>query len=312
MSLHRLTSITIGVPDVAAASAFYSAFGLTEHAPGRFSTLRGGDQLELVPASRRRLVRLGLGVDDPDDLGRIAARLCQLDVSAKPERGVLRVIEPTTKLEVVAQVAPRIAAPAEPAMALNGPGRIERRDARSPAVDAPQPVRPRKLGHVVIGSSDALATRRFFVEGFGFQVSDEIAGLKAAFMRCSTDHHNLLVQPAPVDFLHHTAWEVADVDEIGRGASQLIAGGAERHVWGLGRHAIGSNYFWYLRDPAGNFVEYYSDLDVIEHEEAWRAQAGGGAHGLAAWAPPVPGAFLAPEDIVALMALRGDGSARRS
>jgi len=25
-------------------------------------------------------------------------------------------------------------------------------------------------------------------------------------MRCSTDHHNLLVQQAPVAFLHHTAW----------------------------------------------------------------------------------------------------------
>jgi hypothetical protein len=24
---------------------------------------------------------------------------------------------------------------------------------------------------------------------------------------------------------------------------------------GLGRHAIGSNYFWYLRDPAGDFAD---------------------------------------------------------
>jgi hypothetical protein len=41
-------------------------------------------------------------------------------------------------------------------------------------------------------------------------------------MRCSTDHHNLLVQQAPLNFLHHTAWEVDDVDEVGRGATRML------------------------------------------------------------------------------------------
>jgi hypothetical protein len=36
-------------------------------------------------------------------------------------------------------------------------------------------------------------------------------------MRCSTDHHNVLVQQAPVAFLHHTSWQVDDVDEDGEG-----------------------------------------------------------------------------------------------
>jgi hypothetical protein len=154
---------------------------------------------------------------------------------------------------------------------------------------------------VVIGSTDAVATRRFFVDGIGFVVSDEAPAIQAAFLRCSTDHHNLLVQPAPVDFLHHTAWEVGDVDEVGRGGARMIDGRPERHVWGLGRHALGSNYFWYLRDPAGNFAEYYSDLDVIENDAAWDNQAVGGGNPLAAWAPPAPGSFIAPEDIVALV-----------
>ena len=43
----------------------------------------------------------------------------------------------------------------------------------------------------------------------------------------------------------------------------------ERHVWGLGRHFIGSNFFWYLRDPAGNFSEYYSDMDSITDDQLW-------------------------------------------
>ena len=39
---------------------------------------------------------------------------------------------------------------------------------------------------------------------------------------------------------------------------------------GLGRHHIGSNFFWYLKDPAGNFSEYYSDLDCIVDEALWK------------------------------------------
>jgi catechol 2,3-dioxygenase-like lactoylglutathione lyase family enzyme len=298
MPLHRLTSITIGVPDVDAARTFYRDFGLAEREPGRFATTAGGEQLRLVTAPRRNLLELGIGVDDPEDLGRIAARLERLDVAVTRGARALRATEPVTGIAVVVEMAERIGQAAEPALAMNGPGRAERENDRSPAATDETPARPRKLGHVVVGSTDASLSRRFFVDGIGFRVSDEVAGVGAAFMRCSTDHHNLLLQPAPTTFLHHTSWEVADVDEIGRGASRLLREHPERHVWGLGRHAIGSNFFWYLRDPAGNFVEYYSDLDVIVDEEVWKVRASS-ADGLAAWGPPVPRSFLMPEDLFA-------------
>jgi hypothetical protein len=131
-------------------------------------------------------------------------------------------------------------------------------------------------------------------------VSDEVPAIGASFMRCSTDHHNFLVQPGPFPFVHHTAWEMDDVDAVGSAAAAMVAADPARHVWGLGRHGIGSNYFWYLRDPAGNFAEYTSDLDVIVDDEAWKIAASAGAHPLAAWGPPVPPSFLAPEDVIAL------------
>jgi hypothetical protein len=59
-----------------------------------------------------------------------------------------------------------------------------------------------------------------------------------------------------------------DVDAVGRAAAAIVAADPSRHVWGLGRHGIGFNFFWYLRDPAGNFAEYTSDLDVIVDDEA--------------------------------------------
>ena len=39
---------------------------------------------------------------------------------------------------------------------------------------------------------------------------------------------------------------------------------------------------------------------MIADDEAWKVAASSAAHPLAAWGPPVPGAFLAPPDIVAL------------
>ncbi len=76
-------------------------------------------------------------------------------------------------------------------------------------------------------------------------------------------------------FLHHTSWQVDDIDEIGRGATAMLEGNPERHVWGLGRHHVGSNFFWYLKDPAGNFSEYYSDMDCIVDDELWTRGLGG-------------------------------------
>lgn len=126
-------------------------------------------------------------------------------------------------------------------------------------------------------------------------MSDRIGDV-GVFLRCSTDHHNLLLLRARTVYVHHTAWEVADVDEVGRGASAMLAGHPERHVWGLGRHHAGANYFWYLVDPAGNYSEYYSDLDVIPEGAAWTPESHEGQRGLYNWGPPPPPTFLAPVD----------------
>jgi catechol 2,3-dioxygenase-like lactoylglutathione lyase family enzyme len=298
MALHRLTNITIGVPDVAATAAYYAEFGLMPAGGDTFATADGGEQLRLVFTPTRRLVELGVGVDDPDDIERIARQLNHLDLSLGADGSVT---DPGTHVRVRVEVAGRLVRESAPAPVYNGPGRHERVDARADGVLREAPVRPRKLGHVVVGSTDQEASNRFFTEGLGFKTSDEVPGL-AAFLRCSTDHHNVLVQHAPVPFLHHTSWEVEDVDEIGRGAHRMLEGHPERHIWGLGRHHIGSNFFWYLKDPAGNFSEYYSDLDCIVDDALWKPEVFTDMRALYNWGPPVPPSFIEPEDLAALMA----------
>ena len=307
MSLHGLTSITLGVPDVEDVTGYYEEFGLhlTGSSPGGkgrvFATADGGDQLTIVPAPQRRLLEIAVGADDPDDLMRIGANLDTLDVDfVRDDPEKLHVQDPSSALRVTVQVARRLLQPAAKQEPMNGPGRPDRPNGRAPGIERVNRVQPRRLGHVVVGSLDQEASQRFFTQGLGFKVSDHVPGL-ASFMRCSTDHHNLLVQQAPLNFLHHTAWEVDDVDEVGRGAHAMLEGNPERHVWGLGRHHIGSNFFWYLKDPAGNFTEYYADLDCILDDQLWKPSVVEGARGLYNWGPPPPPSFIQPDDLAALM-----------
>jgi len=300
MALHRLASITMGVPDVREVSDYYSEFGLEQVAPGRFATVDGGEQLRIEHAVTRRLMSVEIGVDDVEDLDRAARDLARFGVPTERGADSLAAVEPVTGVRATLRVLPHLVQTPVPATPYNGPGRVERPNVRAPGIERRDRVRPRKLGHVVLGSSDEAASRGFFTEGLGLKVSDRVPGL-ATFMRCSTDHHNILVQAAPVNFLHHTAWEVDDVDEVGRGAYQMLEEHPERHAWGLGRHHIGSNFFWYLRDPAGNFSEYYSDLDEIIDDQLWKPDVVEGARGLFNWGPPVPPSFIHPEDLAAMM-----------
>ena len=302
MPLHRLTEITMGVPNVDETASYYAEFGLTPTADDKvLATVDGGEQLRVVRADRRRLLRLGVGVDDPDDLDRVAASLDALDVAVERTSAGVCAIDPGTEVAVCVEIAPRYAQQPTPAPMYNIPGLAARTGQRAAGILREGPVRPRKLGHVVLGSTDEAASQEFFQRGLGFKVSDTVPGL-AAFMRCSTDHHNVLVQQAPVPFLHHTSWQVDDVDEVGRGATAMLEVDPSRHTWGLGRHFIGSNFFWYLKDPAGTFSEYYSDLDCIVDDALWQPGIWEGAKGLYAWGPPPPASFLAPEDLGAMMA----------
>ncbi len=294
MSLHRLSSVTVGVPDVDTVADYYAEFGLRRHGDRALSSTAGGSQLTLDKAPSRRLVEVVIGVDSDDDLRNVHDALSAASVPVRSGDGRIEAVEAVTGVRAVLEVEPRevtqVAEVAAPGAATEGQ--------RNEAVLRAGPVRPRRLGHAVLTSTDLAATTRFFVDSLGFKVSDFI-GQVGVFMRCSTDHHNLLVLRAPTVYLHHTAWQVDDVDEVGRGATAMLDGHPERHVWGLGRHFAGANYFWYLRDPAGNYSEYYAEIDVIPEDSDWQPESHEGRRGLYGWGPPPPPNFLQPDDQVA-------------
>jgi catechol 2,3-dioxygenase-like lactoylglutathione lyase family enzyme len=302
MGLHRLTSITLGVPDVVAATTFFTEFGLASSDDGWLSTRDGGAQLELVPSSRRRLARLGLGATEPDDLGRFEAAVAATGLGSVLESGPDRLLlaEPVTGLPVEITVAPPYAPQVDP-VAVNRPGKRERIDVPAASVLTDGPVVPSNLTHVVYVSPDQPTTLRFFTDVLGFEISDEVPGI-IAFTRCSDLHHNLALQAGPVAYPHHIAFEMDEIDDVVRGGQRMVDADPERHTWGVGRHAIGSNWFWYLREPNGTFVEYAADIDRISAQDRYRPKEWVAHEFLSSFGPPTPQAFLQPADLPEIIA----------
>src|SRR5439155_25907730 len=112
MGLHRLTEVTIGVPNVEETARYYTEFGLIP-APGgpgsaehRFRSVYGGPQLRLIHRPARQLISLGVGAEDGDDIDRISTSLRRLGVGAQRDEDGLHATDPATGLRVAVSVAP--------------------------------------------------------------------------------------------------------------------------------------------------------------------------------------------------------------
>ena len=307
MALHGLAEITVGVPDADATAAFYRDFGLTEASTGTtLGTIAGGEQLRLVKRPYRQLVEVVVAAEDQDDIERIRRAAGERAVADGDD---VVVHEPLSGTAFRIAIRERVGLKANEPGPYNSLGSVTRTTERSDAIYRHGPSAPHRLGHVLFATPDVDASRDFFTSVLGFKLSDEVPGV-IAFVRCSSDHHNVGLMHAPVPFFHHSSWEVEDIDAIGSGAQHLLAIDAKRNVWGLGRHFLGSNLFWYFRDPAGNYAEYFTDLDQIVDDEVWVARTWEPDKALYTWGPPVPPEFLNPSDLDAIAAAReGDALA---
>lgn len=128
----------------------------------------------------------------------------------------------------------------------------------------PTGVRPTRFGHVNVYVEDPVPALEVLCGVLDFRISDRIRG--GAFTRCNADHHGIAVLPGP-DKLHHHAWEVANIAELGRLGDVLHATGA-RLVEGPVRHGIGLNVAAYFVGASGEAVEYYTDMERVLDESA--------------------------------------------
>ena len=295
MALNGLLDIELSVPNPAELDAFWQRRGLRRTGDGVLGTDDRDVQLRIVEGTYRHLSELHLSCEHEPDLADIAGRIGALGVESNIDGTTLRCIDPVLGHRVVVDVgAPHPLSPAQQ-RAVNGPGQHVRSNVRAEAIteDAPRP--PRRLGHVVFGTPHFQKATEFFVGGLGFRISDQILNGVATFARVETDHHNLLIAPAPTGHLNHYALEVDDFDAIGKAGSAVVAERDDASVVGVGRHNLGANLFWYLTDPAGNMFEFFADMDQIVDDDVWERQhcrrdweGSDGPAGFSIWGPKDP------------------------
>jgi catechol 2,3-dioxygenase-like lactoylglutathione lyase family enzyme len=124
---------------------------------------------------------------------------------------------------------------------------------------------PHKLGHVAFHVADVKKIAKFYCDVLGFRDSDWMADF-FAFLRCGPDHHTInLVDTGKVK-MHHIAFEVRDWAHI-QTACDFLSLNGYKLIWGPGRHGIGHNLFAYHRNPDGQIVELFAELDKMPDEE---------------------------------------------
>jgi catechol 2,3-dioxygenase-like lactoylglutathione lyase family enzyme len=134
----------------------------------------------------------------------------------------------------------------------------------------------RKIGHVVLNVTDLERSLRFYTEVLGLKVSDRYPDTMVPggmiFLRCNTDHHGVaLVGGAPKSersSLNHFAFEVGSLDEVFRARTWLQA--HDVPIVFEGRRRAGCQIAVEFRDPDGNNLEIYWNIDQIGTEGAVR------------------------------------------
>ena len=304
MALTSLLDLELAVPDPAALEAFWKRRGMTTTGTGTLGTPERSSQLRLREANYRHVSEVRIGATSGSDLDQLAGRLERLGIVATRDDRTLRCSDPVLDHDVVIEVAaaPPLAPP--PARQLNGPGQRARVGRRSTVATGQHAALPRRVGHVVFGTTDVAASLAFYRDGLGLKVSDGVGDGVGYFLRCSTDHHNILLMPAPVPCLNHYAVEMDDIDAIGTAGRDVVGERPDASVYGIGRHVLGSNLFWYLLDPAGGMFELFSDMDLIEDDGQWEEDErrdDWDPFTIAAWEPgPSKPDFFLPSDIDAI------------
>jgi catechol 2,3-dioxygenase-like lactoylglutathione lyase family enzyme len=302
MAVKGLIHYALEVPDPEKGAAFYRDFGL-KAADGagqalRLTAGRGAGGPLLYAGPKKRLHHIALAAPG-DDFAAVRAALKQASVpeieppKEAPQTGIWLRDPDGNLINVRAEARATVAA--EPEAHYNGPGHATRLGARG--LPSFERALPRRLGHVLFFTPDPERAERFYTGVLGFKVSDRVPGL-LSFLRCSTDHHNIAFAKSRQRGFHHASYEVGSFDEVGMGGMWMRERGWEP-AWGLGRHAIGSNLFYYIRDPWGSYAEYFHDIDVIPEDAAWEPRDWDVKLALYCWGPDVPPDFIENKEAAA-------------
>lgn len=171
-----------------------------------------------------------------------------------------------------------------------------------------EPARIVRLGHVVMQTVDFPRMADWYLRVLGLIPTDVqyLADGSPALAFCRldlgeqpADHHTVVLVGGIEEKYEHSAYEVIDLDALGQGQQVLRAQG-HRHMWGIGRHVLGSQIFDYWVDPDGFEYEHYTDGDLFtsDFETAYSPLEFGG---LWAWGDDAPASMKPKKNLRTLL-----------
>ncbi|HEV8016507.1 MAG TPA: VOC family protein [Stellaceae bacterium] len=309
MPVVRVRDIAFGrlqSPDLSEAEEFLTAFGMVRAARSKDALyMRGTD-----PAAYLHVTQLGepkfLGMaftaaraEDLDRLTKVegASQIEALDGPGGGQRVRLR--DPHGfAIEVVHGIAEAEPLPVRRNVVNFGTEKFRRAGelTRLPA----GPAQVKRMGHGVIATTDLAKTLAWYRETLGFLCSDDVwagepGNIVSSFNRADcgdtfVDHHVFFTMKGPKAGLNHFSYEVRDFDDVMMGHEHLRNQNKYRHMWGIGRHRLGSQVYDYWCDPWGRVHEHWTDSDVLNaRTPAGLAEAGKGTY--AQWGESMPARF---------------------
>ncbi len=294
--IHSIGEFVLEVPELKDAERFYGAFGLRVSAEANGLALRtSADRYRwgrVLAGPRKRLHHISFHCFE-EDLARFEAHFRALNMAlAKSPAGcdgggiwihdhdgLLIEVRPGVKTSPTGKsdlASPQIAAGAR--------GAPYRRLAEKPS--------PRRLSHILRFTTNVDRAIEFYGGVLGLGLSDR-SGDGIAFLHGihGSDHHLMAFVKSERPGLHHLSWDVPSVDAVGLGAMTMADQGYAKG-WGVGRHVLGSNYFYYARDPWGSYSEYSCGIDFIPAHQTWEALDHPPEDSFYLWGPEVPEEFV--------------------
>jgi catechol 2,3-dioxygenase-like lactoylglutathione lyase family enzyme len=155
-----------------------------------------------------------------------------------------------------------------------------------------QRVQPARMSHIAFATASVPAQIDFCERVLGLRLSDR-SGDGVAFIHAphGGDHHLFAFAASAGPAMHHLSWDVPTVEEVGLGFMQMSVAGYKKG-WGVGRHVLGSNYFYYVQDPWGSFSEYSATMDYIPASTDWVAEDHAPEDGVYLWGPDLFPEFI--------------------
>lgn len=297
LGVHSIGEFHMTVPSLADAEKFYSVFGLRVEREKEGLTLRVHDDAHvwghLSEGPKKKFDRLTFHCFE-DEAEKLYTHIRAQGVTAVPPPagaddagiwfrdpdGLLVQVRPGVKTSLDA------ASHRQPPLPVDGTRCVAYRSKVQPSL-------PQRLSHLARMTTSVPTQLDFYTRVLGLRLSDR-SGDGVVFLHAphGCDHHLMAFAMGPGAALHHLSWDVPTIEDVGNGMSRMQAAGYTTG-WGVGRHVLGSNYFYYAQDPWGSWCEFSATMDYIPADMDWKGLDHAPEDSFYLWGPPIDPVFFA-------------------